>query len=417
MLSKQIPFTQEQLLKIADSYPTPFYIYDKAGIITNAKRLISAFKPLPSYMQYFAVKACPNPHILNLLVREGFGLDCSSLTELILAERMGLKGETIMFTSNNTSMEEFREARALRAIINLDDITHIACLEETAGLPENICVRYNPGNLKQGDRFIGTPTEAKFGMRRDQVFEAYETLRRKGVKRFGLHTMVASNELDPNYFVETTRILFQLALEVKKQLGITLEYINIGGGIGIPYHPDQHPMDLTLLGQGITSLHLKMLSPEGLGKLKIYSEFGRLVTGPFGYLVTRVQHIKDTYKKFVGVDATMADLMRPALYGAYHHISVMGKEEQPHDHIYDITGSLCENNDKLAINRPLPEIELGDILVVHDTGAHGHAMGFNYNGKLRSAELLLCENGSVELIRRAETVDDYFNTLDFESIP
>jgi len=413
---KELFFNNEQLQRIIAEFPTPFHLYDERGIRSNARLLNNAFQSLPGYREYYALKACPNPHIVNILKREGFGLDCSSYTELLFAEKMGFSGEDIMYTSNDTSAEEFTKASQLKAIINLDDITHIDLLLKTSGVPEIICFRYNPGEGKEGNSIIGKPIEAKFGMTRDQIFTAYERMQKMGVKRFGLHTMVASNVLDPSYIIETVRMLFDLALELEQRLGITLEFVNVGGGIGIPYSPEQNPMDVASLGREVKELHDKMLGQSDLRKLKVYSEFGRMITGPFGCLVTEVLHIKDTYKKFVGVDATMANLMRPALYGAYHHITVMGKEDQPCDMVYDVTGSLCENNDKFAINRSLPQVEIGDILVIHDTGAHGHAMGFNYNGKLRSAELLLCENGEIKLIRRAETPEDYFSTLDFDSV-
>jgi diaminopimelate decarboxylase len=350
---------------------------------------------------------------MKILHGEGFGIDCSSMAELELAEKVGLKGEEIMFTSNDTPAEEYKKAMDLGAIINLDDISHIPFLEQHAGIPELICFRYNPGPLKEGNMIIGQPEEAKYGGTREQLFEAYKIMRDKGVKRFGIHTMVASNELDTNYFIETAEILFDLVVELSEKLGIRFEFVNLGGGIGIPYRPEQTPVDLTVMSEGIHALYKELIEANGLAPIKIYFETGRVITGPYGYLVSRVLHIKQTYKKYAGLDACMVNLMRPALYGAYHHITVMGKGHMAHQTPYDVTGSLCENNDKFAINRLLPEMEPGDLVVIHDTGAHGHAMGFNYNGKLRSAELLLRENGDVVQIRRAETIQDHFATLDF----
>ncbi|OGE78021.1 diaminopimelate decarboxylase, partial [Candidatus Daviesbacteria bacterium RIFCSPLOWO2_02_FULL_41_8] len=364
---------------------------------------------------YFAVKALPNPHILRILKEEGMGNDCSSLPELILAEKVGFKGEEIMFTSNDTPVKEFTKAKELGAIINLDDISHIPFLEETAGIPETICFRYNPGPSRQhsGNSIIGDPKEAKYGLTKPQLFEAYQIMKDKGVKRFGLHTMVVSNELNVDALAETAAMLFDLAVEINQQLGIKLEFVNLGGGVGISYKPDQEAVDLEVLSKKIRAFYQEKIVKNGLDPLRIVMECGRMVTGPYGYLVTKVIHEKHTYKKYIGVDACMANLMRPALYGAYHHETILGKENALKDHVYDVTGSLCENNDKFAIDRKLPKVEIGDILVIHDTGAHGHAMGFNYNGKLRSAELLLQSDGKVKQIRRAETVDDYFATLDF----
>ncbi len=416
MKSKELFFNNAQLQSMIREFPTPFHVYDESGIRSNARNLNQAFRTLPEYRQYYALKACPNPHIVSILKREGFGLDCSSYTELLFAEKMGFSGEDIMFTSNNTSAEEFRKASELNAIINIDDQTHINLLLKTTELPDIICFRYNPGDVKEGNSIIGRPTEAKFGMTRDQLFQTFAQMQKMGIKRFGLHTMVASNVLEIEYITETAELLFDLALDLRNRLGIRLEFVNIGGGIGIPYHPEQNPMDIDYLGKEVTALHRNLLGGGNLADLKVYSEFGRMITGPYGCLVTKVQHIKETYKKFIGVDATMANLMRPALYDAYHHITVMGKEDLPCDNVYDVTGSLCENNDKFAVNREMPEVDIDDLLVIHDTGAHGHAMGFNYNGKLRSAELLLRENGDIKLIRRAETPEDYFSTLDFESI-
>ncbi|HEX2924485.1 MAG TPA: diaminopimelate decarboxylase [Chloroflexota bacterium] len=416
MASKTLPFTAEQIARIVEQYPTPFHIYDEKGIKENARRLKSAFEGIHGFKEYFAVKALPNPYILKLLKDEGFGTDCSSLPELLLSEKVGIVGENIMFTSNDTPTEEFAKAKELGAIINLDDFSHIAFLERTTGIPELICFRYNPGPLKKGNAIIGNPEEAKYGFTREQLFEGYRIMKEKGVKRFGLHTMVASNELDYAYFVETAALLFDLVVELNRKLGIRFEFVNIGGGIGIPYRLDQEAVPLEKVAAGIKKAYTEKIEANGLAPLKLFMECGRIITGPYGYLVTRVRHIKNTYKDYVGTDACMANLMRPGMYGAYHHITVLGKENRPAEHKYDVTGSLCENNDKFAIDRMLPEVEVGDTLVIHDTGAHGYAMGFNYNGKLRSAELLLREDGQVIQIRRAETVSDYLATLDFSGL-
>jgi diaminopimelate decarboxylase len=412
MSEKKIPFTLEQIREITAHYPTPFHIYDEQAILENARLLNKAFSWNKGFKEFFAVKALPNPCILKILQEEGFGCDCSSMAELVLSEKSGITGENIVFTSNDTPAEEYIKAKALGAIINLDDISHIPFLEKNAGLPEMICLRYNPGALKEGNHIIGHPEEAKYGFVREQLFEGYKIAKKKGVKRFGLHTMVASNELDPDYFIETAEILFDLAVEISKQTGISFEFINLGGGIGIPYHPGQQAVDMNIVSNGIKHLYDKIILGNGHPPLKLFLESGRMITGPYGYLVTTAIHVKKTFKNFLGLDASMHNLMRPALYGAYHHITVMGKEHLPVNMTYDVTGSLCENNDKFAINRPLPETLPGDIVVIHDTGAHGHAMGFNYNGKLRSSELLLRKNGSVTQIRRAETLDDLFATLD-----
>jgi diaminopimelate decarboxylase len=416
MPNKTLPFTFDQIEQIATTHPTPFHLYDEKGIRANARRLKAAFAWNAGFHEYFAVKACPNPFIMKMLREEGFGMDCSSLPELQLSERIGVVGEGIMFTSNDTPADEFVKARALGAIINLDDLSHIPFLENCAGLPELICCRYNPGPLKGGNAIIGNPEQAKYGFTREQLFEGYRLLKRKGVKRFGLHTMVASNELNPQYFVETAEILFDLAVELSREVGITFEFVNIGGGIGIPYRPGQEPVDLERVSEGVRQAYEKRILGNGHPALKIYMECGRMVTGPYGFLVSRVRHIKKTYRTYVGLDACMANLMRPALYGAYHHISVPAKAGLPCDMVCDLTGSLCENNDKFAVERKLPKLEPGDLVVIHDAGAHGYAMGFQYNGKLRSAELLLREDGSVVQIRRAETPEDYFETLDFEAL-
>jgi len=408
MSMKQSPFNKKQVEELIAQYPTPFYVYDEAGIRSSARKLINSFSWNKGFKEYFAVKATPNPSILSILKEEGCGADCSSLAELMLSEKVDIAGEQIMFTSNDTPAKEFQKAKDLGAIINLDDISHIEYLEQNAGLPELICFRYNPGT-SGGNAIIGTPQEAKFGMTTEQLFEAFRIAKEKGVKRFGLHTMLASNDLNPQHFIETAAMLFDRALEIKNQLGVELEFVNVGGGLGIPYLPEAQEIDLSLISNGIKKLY----EEKEMTPLKIFMECGRYITGPHGYLVTTALHLKNTYKNYVGVDATMANLMRPAMYGAYHHITVLGKEGQPQNRTYDVVGSLCENNDKFAINRSLPEIQPGDVLVIHDAGAHGHAMGFNYNGKLRSAEFLLKSTGEMQMIRRAETEDDYFATLNF----
>lgn len=413
MTTKILPFTKETIEKIISKYPTPFHIYDEEGIINNADEFSAAFKRFAGFREYFAVKALPNPSILKLMKTLGFGADCSSMAELALSEKAGIKGEMIMFTSNDTPAVEFQKAVQLGAIINLDDITHIDFLEKSVGkLPELLCFRYNPGPLKSGNDIIGKPQEAKYGLTAKQMKEAYRIAKNKGVKRFAMHTMVASNELNPDYFAETASILFKLAAEIEDSEGLKIEFINLGGGVGIAYREDQNKIEWVDLANKIEKSYTDVFAGRSHNP-KIYMELGRAITGPFGYLVTRAIHKKNIYKNYIGVDASMANLMRPGIYGAYHHITVAGKENAAHDHVYDISGSLCENNDKFAIDRRLPEIEIGDILVIHDTGAHGHAMGFNYNGKLRSAELLLKKDGSVEMIRRGETLDDLFATLKF----
>ncbi|MGH2542347.1 MAG: diaminopimelate decarboxylase family protein [Ardenticatenaceae bacterium] len=413
MTSKALPFTKSQLESVIEVHRTPFHLYDERGIRAQARELSAAFAWCDGFREYFAVKATPNPTILRILREEGFGVDCSSLAELALAARVGITGEAIMFTSNVTPAEEFRKAIALGAIINLDDLGHIPFLEQHAGLPEVISFRYNPGPLRSGNRIIGNPVESKFGVTRAQLFEGYRIMRDKGVRRFGLHTMIASNELNGAAISDTARLLFELAVELHRELGIRVEFVNIGGGIGIPYRPEQEAVNLTQLGEAIRRLYAATVVASGLGPVRLYMECGRLITGRYGFLIARVRHLKQTYKQYVGLDATMADLMRPALYGAYHHITVLGKEDWPADSLYDVTGSLCENNDKFALDRALPAIAVGDLVAIHDTGAHGHAMGFNYNGKLRTAELLLRLDGSVQVIRRHETLEDYFATLRF----
>ena len=416
MTQKKLPFAEEKIIEIMEKYPTPFHIYDEAGIRGNAKRFKQAFGILPGFKEFFAVKALPNPFILKILREEGFGTDCSSFPELLLSEKIGLSGEEIMFSSNDTPAGEYKKAKEMGAVINLDDITHIKFLEENAGIPELICLRYNPGPARTGNVIIGDPKESKYGFTREQLLQGYEICMEKGAKRFGLHTMIISNELNADFFVETARMMFELAVEISQKLGIKLEFVNLGGGLGIPYRPEQKALNYEKLAAKIKEAYDEIIVANGLDGLKIYLECGRVITGPYGYLATSVLHLKHTYKDFIGCDASMANLMRPGMYGAYHHITVLGKENEPTTKMYDVTGSLCENNDKFAINRPLPQVREGDILVIHDTGAHGHAMGFNYNGKLRSAELLLRSDGSVVRIRRAETADDYFATLDFGSL-
>jgi len=418
MSRKNLPYSREQIQDLIQHYGSPFHVYDEKGIRKNARKLAAAFAWAPDFKNYFAVKATPNPYIMKILQEEGCGADCSSMAELLLAERTGMRAEEILFTSNNTPAEEYIQASRMGAIINLDDISHIDYLEQHAGLPEMVCFRYNPGALRTGGNdIIGRPEEAKYGLTKAQLFQAYRVMRDKGVKRFGLHTMVISNELDPYYFIETaTNMMFDLAVELYYELGIRIELLNLGGGIGIPYRPDQEEVDLDLISRSLKQAYDEKITGNGLHPMKIAMECGRHMTGPYGALVTTAQHKKDIYKQYVGLDACMANLMRPALYGAYHHITVLGKEDWPLDHVYDVTGGLCENNDKFAIDRALPRIDRGDILVIHDAGAHGHAMGFNYNGKLRSAEVLVHEDGSHSLIRRAETLEDYFATLDFSRL-
>lgn len=410
-LSKNLPISEDELANLAKRVPTPFHVYDASGIVANVRRLQAAFQWHPDFREFFAVKATPNPQILKLLAAEGVGADCSSLAELVMAERSGITGDHIMFTSNDTPPEEFRKAKSLGAVINLDDISHIDALEKSAGLPSLVCFRYNPGPLKEGNAIIGKPEEAKYGFTRNQLFDGFKTLKEKGVRHFGLHTMVASNELNPQYFVDTASMIFSLVADLSKELGITFDLINLGGGIGIPYRPEDKPVDLEFVGRGIRKCYEEFILGNGLPHARLCFECGRMITGPYGCLVSRVLHLKHTYRDYVGMDACMANLMRPALYGAYHHITVLGKQNAPMDHIYDVTGSLCENNDKFAIHRVLPEISKDDILVFHDTGAHGSAMGFQYNGKLRCAEYLRIAPNNFQLIRRAETLDDYFSTL------
>jgi len=418
---KYFPLDKEALEEIAGQFPTPFYIYDEQAILENVRQIKKAFSVFPSYKNYFAVKALPNPYIMKILAAEGFGADCSSYPELLLAEISGLKGEDIMFTSNETPAAEYIAAKKMNAVINLDDYTHIEFLEKTAGLPELISMRYNPGPLKEGNAIIGKPEEAKYGFTHERLIQGYSLLKQKGVKRFALHTMVASNELSVPYHIETARMLFELSVEIFNKTGVRLEFINLGGGVGIPYRLEQEAVDYQVLADGIQKAYNEILKPAGLDPMGIRTEWGRVITGPYGWLVTRAIHKKEIYRNYIALDACMADLMRPALYGAYHHITIPGKEELPLSETYDVVGSLCENNDKFAVQRNLPKIETasegaGDFAVIHDAGAHGRAMGFNYNAKLRCGELLLRQDGSVVQIRRAETTEDYFATLDVSGV-
>ncbi len=414
----QLPFPEQVAADAAEQFPTPFYLYDEAAIRENARRLHRAFQWC-DFKEFFAVKATPNPYILQALAEEGCGADCSSLAELILCERLGIRGEEIIFTSNDTPEKDYRKAVELGAIINLDDISHIDYLDNIAGLPELICFRYNPGKALGSDSafIIGQPQEAKYGFTREQLFAGYQDIRSRGVKRFGLHTMVLSNELNSQFFIETARMVFEIAVQLKQELDVQLEFVNLGGGLGVPYKPDQAAIDLDHVSSGIRELYQSMIVPAGLDPLKICMENGRYMTGPYGVLVTRVLHQKHTYKHYVGVDACMANLMRPGMYGAFHDITVVGKPSGADDGLCDVVGSLCENNDKFAIDRPLPEVQTGDLLVIHDAGAHGHSMGFQYNGKLRCAEVLRTSDGSFKQIRRGETLEDYFATLDFSDFP
>ena len=416
MATKNLPFLKKELEKIIETHPTPFHIYDEKAIRENVQYFQKAFSWNKGFKEYFAIKAAPNPYLMKVLRDAGCGIDCSSVAELELAKRVGMRGNEIMLTSNDTPAKEFQLAKDLGATINLDDISHIDFVENNVGLPETICMRYNPGDLKKGNLIIGHPEDAKYGFTHKQIINGYHILKEKGVEHFGIHTMVASNELDPDYFIETAEVLFNLIVEVYEKTGVKIEFANLGGGIGIPYKPEEIAVDLEYVSAGIEKLYNKMIVANNLAPLKIFFELGRSITGPYGYLVTKVRHIKNTYKSFAGLDACMVNLMRPAVYGAYHHITAVGKENKMATEKYDVTGSLCENNDKFAIDRELPMLEPNDILVIHDAGAHGHSMGFNYNGKLKSAELLLRENGDVTEIRRAETVDDYFATLDFDGL-
>lgn len=412
---KKIPFvTKEKVQEIVKTYPTPFHLYDEKGIRENARAVKEAFAWNPGFKEYFAVKATPNPCLINILHEYGCGCDCSSMTELMLSEAAGITGNEIMFSSNDTPAEEYEYAAKMGAIINLDDITHIEFVEKILGkLPETMSCRYNPGGVFQmSNGIMDNPGDSKYGFTTEQMFDGYRILKEKGVKNFGIHAFLASNTVSNEYYPVLAKELFELAVRLEKETGADIKFINLSGGVGIPYTPDQEPNDIRLIGEGVRKVYEEILFPAGMGDVAIYTEMGRFMLGPYGQLVTKAIHEKHTHKEYIGVDACAVNLMRPAMYGAYHHITVLGKEENSCDHKYDVAGSLCENNDKFAVDRMLPEIEKGDYLVIHDTGAHGYAMGYNYNGKLKSAELLLKEDGRIELIRRAETPKDYFATLD-----
>lgn len=408
------PFvTKEKIEEIVQKYPTPFHIYDEKGIRENAAKVKQAFAWNKGFKEFFAVKATPNPFLINILREYGCGVDCSSMTELMLSNAIGCKGEDIMFSSNDTPAEEFKYAREIGATINLDDFTHIDFLEKVAGIPETISCRFNPGGyFSIANSIMDNPGDAKYGFTKEQIIEGFKILKAKGAKRFGIHAFLASNTVTNDYYPELARILFELAVEIRDKTGCDIKFINLSGGVGIPYKPDAEPNDIIAIGEGVHKVYDEVLTANGMGDVAIYTEMGRFMLGPYGGLVTKATHEKHTYKEYIGVDACACNLMRPAMYGAYHHITVLGKENEPCDHKYDVTGSLCENNDKFAIDRMLPKIDMGDYLFIHDTGAHGFSMGYNYNGKLRSAEILLKEDESFELIRRAETPQDYFRTFD-----
>ena len=410
---KQPFLTKAKAEEIVAKYPTPLHVYDEKGIVDNARELIAAFSWNPGYKEYFAVKATPNPALIRLLAKEGCGVDCSSLTELMMAERLGLRGDEIMFSSNETAAEEFVLARKLDAIINLDDITHIDFLNETAGIPQKICLRFNPGGeFKINNAVMGTPEEAKYGLTSAQMDEAVERLMKLGVKEFGIHAFLASNTIGESYYPKLAEILFSKLVESHQKTRAHFVFANLSGGVGVPYRPDQKKNDIFKIAQGVKEAYAATLTAAGIEGVKIFTELGRYMLAPYGGLLTRVIHFKHTYKEYVGVDACAAHLMRPAIYGAYHHITVLGKENQPETNRYDVVGSLCENSDKFAVDRMLPPVERGDLLFIHEAGAHGHSMGYNYNGKLRSAEVLLHPDGTFDLIRRAEKPSDYFATLD-----
>ncbi len=416
MHDSPLPFTPELIERIAAEHPTPFYVYHEEGLRQRTRELYAAFAWNEGFRQYFAVKATPNPHIVALLQAAGCGADCSSVAELVLCEKIGLTGESVMFTSNNTTTAEFAQAARLGAVINLDCPSLLAKLQQLPALPEVISFRFNPGAERSGNVIIGDPQESKFGCSRAQIIEGYRRCQELGISRFGLHAMVVSNELSVSSLLDTAAMLFELAVLVQQETGVAVEFINLGGGIGVPYRPGEQPVDLQALGSGVRELYAAILEPAGLAPVRIMMENGRAMTGPFGYLVTRVQNIKRSYKDYVAVDACMANLMRPGMYGAYHHISILGKEDQPPQGPVDVVGSLCENNDKFAIDRQLPAAAEGDFVIIHDAGAHGHSMGFQYNGRLRSAEFLLNDAGEFRQIRRAETLDDYFATVDFAEV-
>ena len=417
-MSKKIPFvTKEQLEKIVSQYPTPFHLYDEAGIRRTARLVNKAFSWNKGFKEYFAVKATPNPYLLQILREEGCGADCSSYTELQMSDAVGFKESEIMFSSNATPAEDFKLARKLNVTINLDDITHIDFLEKVADIPETVCCRYNPGgHFAIANNIMDNPGDAKYGMTKAQLKEAFQMLKEKGAKHFGIHSFLASSTKSNDYYPMLAKILFELAVELKKELDIHIAFINLSGGVGIPYSPDEQACDIAVIGEGVRKVYEEVLAPAGMDDVAIFTEMGRFMLAPYGALIAKAIHEKHIYKEYIGLDACAANLMRPAMYGSYHHITVLGKENAPCNHKYDIAGGLCENNDKFAVDRMLPEIEIGDLIYIHDTGAHGHAMGYNYNGKLRSAELLLQEDGSVKLIRRAETEKDYFATFDFTGL-
>lgn len=417
-MTEKIPFvTKEQLDEIASHYATPFYLYDEAGIRRTARLVNKAFSWNKGFKEYFAVKATPNPFILKILHEEGCGADCSSYTELLMSDACGFKNEEIMFSSNATPAEDFQLARKLNVTINLDDITHIDFLEKVADIPDTISCRFNPGgHFAIENNIMDNPGDAKYGMTRPQMTEAFKILLQKGVKHFGIHAFLASNTVTNEYYPELAKILFKTAVELKEETGAHIEFINLSGGVGIPYRPGQEGNDIMAIGEGVRKAYEEILVPAGMDDVKIFTEMGRFMLAPYGALIAKAIHEKHTYKEYIGLDACAANLMRPAIYGAYHHITVMGKENAPCDHKYDVTGGLCENNDKFAVDRMLPKIDMGDLLFIHDVGAHGFAMGYNYNGKLRSAEVLLKEDGSTQLIRRAETPADYFATFDFTGL-
>lgn len=409
------PFvTLEQVQSMVAKYPTPFHLYDEKGIRENVRKLKQAFSWNKGFKEYFAVKATPNPYLMQILKEEGVGSDCSSYTELLLSEKVGLTGSDIMFSSNVTPVEDFALAAKLDAIINFDDLTHIDFYEKIADFKETMSCRYNPGgDFTIQNQIMDTPKDAKYGMTKEQIKEAFLKLKAKGVKHFGIHAFLASNTVTDDYYPKLAGILFKLAVDLKKETGVHIAFINLSGGVGIPYRPDQEANDILKIGEGVRQQFETILVPEGMGDVAIFTELGRFIMGPYGCLVTKAIHEKHIHKEYIGLDACAANLMRPAIYGSYHHITVLGKENEKNDHMYDITGGLCENNDKFAIDRMLPKIDIGDYIVIHDTGAHGFSMGYNYNGKLRSAEVLLKESGETQLIRRAETPEDYFATLDF----
>ena len=417
-MSSSFPLSKAQLDDLISKFPTPFYLYDEKAIRENMQKFTKAFSIFPVFREHFAVKACPNPYILKILAQEGCGADCSSLPELILSKKSGILGNKVIFTSNETPAEEYKYAYENGNIINLDDFTHIEYLKKAIGkLPDTICFRYNPGNNKQGcNSIIGKPEEAKYGLTREQIIQAYKICKEEGVKHFGLHTMVASNELNPDFFIDTAKLLFELCAEIKEKTGVRIEFVDLGGGIGIPYRLEQKAVDYDYVAKGIKNEYDKILIPANLDPMEIYWECGRPITGPYGWLITTAIHEKHIYREYIAVDSCMADLMRPGMYGAYHEITVSGKENEPKTQVYDVVGSLCENCDKFAVQRSLPKIEMGDHIIIHDAGAHGRAMGFNYNGKLRCGEILMRQDGSFKQIRRRETIDDLFATLDLDGV-